>query len=98
MAEGKRAEGSVKGRKTKNEPHGTKGEPEEIETKTARKQSDFMEREKKGLNWDPKREHLVSTNGKEQELPGRKGGIDDLDKQFLGQDKTFKKEDRRNEH
>jgi hypothetical protein len=65
---------------------------EETEVKTASQQARFLEKERQGLNWDPDVVQQVRDKRKERGLPGGKGGIDDLDKQFAGRAKTIKRD------
>jgi hypothetical protein len=92
MPEIKKVERKVKKEKTRKEQEGVKSEIEETQIRSARKQSDFMETERQGLNWDPKRERLISNDVKDKALTVRIGGIEDPDNKTLNEGKTVEKE------
>ena len=79
-------------KRIRREPRVAESNEAEAGVKTAGKQADFLENERQGLNWDPAVEQQVRNTRKERVLPGGKGGIDDLDKQFTDRVRTMKRD------
>jgi hypothetical protein len=92
MPENETVEEKARRKRIRREPRVAESTEAETGVKTARKQADFLENERQGLNRDPAGEHQVRNTRKERELPGGKGGIDDLDKQFTDRVRTIKRD------
>jgi hypothetical protein len=83
----------VRRKKAGRAPQGTESD-DDAPKRTASEQANFLEKERQGQNWEPDLEQMVSKIRKEKELPGGKGGIDDLGKQFASGTKTIKRDAR----
>jgi hypothetical protein len=92
MAESETVKKKVRRKRTRRGPEEKESNVDATPKKTAGEQADFMEKEKQGQNWEPEVEQQVSKIRKERELPGGKGGIDDLGKQFTGRAKAIKRD------